>query len=73
MGKMIVRGRENGPYMIDGTGTYQDPSGQEVYTSSSRVHLCRCGGSASKPFCDGTHRKIGFEAPAVELMIELPE
>ena len=30
------------------------------------VFLCRCGGSDNKPFCDGTHKRIEFEAPGVE-------
>ena len=73
MSKVIITGRENGPYMIGGIGTFENAEGQEQVTSGSRVHLCRCGGSANKPFCDGTHRKIGFEAPAVELTLETGE
>jgi len=64
-----IKGRENGPYMIDGAYTYTDADGNERTTSGSRVHLCRCGGSSNKPFCDGTHRKIGFRAPAAELTL----
>ena len=40
----------------DGDGNLYDLGGQ------SRVFLCRCGGSTTKPFCDGTHTKLGFQA-----------
>jgi CDGSH-type Zn-finger protein len=38
-----------------------DPDGN-VIREDTRLALCRCGGSANKPFCDGTHLKIGFES-----------
>jgi CDGSH-type Zn-finger protein len=66
---LTIKGRENGPYMIDGACTHTDADGNEQTTSGRRVHLCRCGGSANKPFHDGTHRKIDFRAPAVELTL----
>ncbi len=66
---LTIKGRENGPYMIDGAYTYTDANGNERTTTGSRVHLCRCGGSAKKPFCDGTHRKKEFRASAVELRL----
>ena len=40
---------------LDADGNIVDVSGRE------RVSLCRCGGSTKKPFCDGTHSKIGFQ------------
>ena len=40
--------------LVDGDGNAFDLAGRTV------VSLCRCGGSANKPFCDGTHRKINF-------------
>jgi 3-phenylpropionate/trans-cinnamate dioxygenase ferredoxin subunit len=37
-------------------------AGGNVYPAKERIALCRCGASTTKPFCDGTHSKIGFQA-----------
>jgi CDGSH-type Zn-finger protein len=53
----------NGPYMVEGEIELVAPSGQRIDTKGkTKFFLCRCGGSTTKPFCDGTHSKIGFEA-----------
>ncbi len=49
----------NGPISMRGELTINTPTGP---VEDTRAVLCRCGASANKPFCDGTHRKIGFEA-----------
>jgi CDGSH-type Zn-finger protein len=55
--------RPNGPYSIEGDVEIYDPTGAKVDTSTRpRISLCRCGASVVKPFCDGTHSKIGFAA-----------
>jgi CDGSH-type Zn-finger protein len=55
--------RPNGPLLVEGDIELFDPAGNQVDTSSRpRVALCRCGASVTKPFCDGTHSKIGFQA-----------
>jgi CDGSH-type Zn-finger protein len=56
--------RENGPYMVEGSDmTFVDWHGQEYRpVNRARFALCRCGASASKPFCDGTHSRLGFKA-----------
>ncbi len=55
--------KPNGPYLVEGDVELLDPTGKKVETAGRpRIALCRCGGSANKPFCDGTHSKIGFAA-----------
>lgn len=53
---------ENGPYLVKGPVTVVDADGSEYQIDRSTIALCRCGGSTSKPFCDGTHSKISFAA-----------
>lgn len=64
-----IKARENGPYLIEGAATYIDADGNEQTSQGTMIALCRCGHSANKPFCDGTHRKVGFEAAAIELTL----
>ena len=57
--------RPNGPYVVEGDVEIEvyDPTGAKIDTSGRpRLALCRCGASVTKPFCDGTHSKIGFAA-----------
>ena len=49
----------NGPYLVEGLGRLRNSRGEELPVRE-RMWLCRCGGSQNKPFCDGTHAKIGF-------------
>ncbi len=51
---------KNGPLMVHGEITVCDADGNEV-TKGPKTTFCRCGGSANKPFCDGSHRSNGFE------------
>jgi len=56
---VTVQPRANGPLFVRGRVSIIDARG-EVMREAARMALCRCGGSANKPFCDGTHRSIGF-------------
>jgi CDGSH-type Zn-finger protein len=63
-GEVVIKARHNGPYKVTGPVKVIDADGDE-YDLSDRgeaVALCRCGGSTTKPFCDGTHSKVGFQA-----------
>ena len=74
MTEFSVRGREDGPYMVTGMVTSVDANGQQHSKAGKSVSLCRCGVSCKKPLCDGTHRRIEFTAPAVEItVVEQPE
>ncbi len=59
--------RENGPYVVEGEFKLVDAQGNEVPITKPK--LCRCGGSMTKPFCDGTHAKIGFHAKPADLKV----
>jgi CDGSH-type Zn-finger protein len=51
---------ENGPYVVEGPIEIRDAHGETVSEDGS-AFLCRCGRSSKKPFCDGTHKKVGFD------------
>ena len=51
--------KENGPYIVKGLGELTGPAGDGV-PAKPVMALCRCGASANKPFCDGSHAKNGF-------------
>lgn len=55
---------ENGPLHIKGNLEIITGTGRTV-KRATECWLCRCGHSGKKPFCDGTHRKVGFEAPGL--------
>jgi uncharacterized Fe-S cluster protein YjdI len=52
----------NGPVVLEGRVVVRDATGR-VLREAEKVALCRCGGSAGKPFCDGAHTRIGFRSP----------
>ena len=54
-----VRASANGPLLLSGGVRILDADGEVLY-EGERAALCRCGQSGNKPFCDGTHKKVGF-------------
>ncbi len=64
MSGVTIRLRPNGPLVIDGPITLVDHFGNAftLPTEKPLLALCRCGQSAKKPFCDGTHKTCGFHA-----------
>ena len=56
MTTVVVKSQENGSNAVEVDG-------------KAVQWLCRCGHSNNKPYCDGTHKKVGFNAPAAELKI----
>jgi CDGSH-type Zn-finger protein len=66
MAQVKITCRMNGPYrveapegmieLVDANGNPYDLTGKTAFS------LCRCGGSINKPFCDGTHSRLGFQA-----------
>jgi CDGSH-type Zn-finger protein/uncharacterized Fe-S cluster protein YjdI len=60
-GELSIKLRANGPLRLDGEFELISADRQTVYRGTETA-LCRCGGSANKPFCDGSHRHNGFQA-----------
>ena len=72
MGQVKITVRRNGPYrveapegaveLVDADGNPYDLAGKTDPAGKTAFSLCRCGGSVTKPFCDGTHSRTGFQA-----------
>ncbi len=61
--------RRNGSYFVDGPAVLLDSEGSR-FEVEDKFWLCRCGHSENKPFCDGTHKKVGFQS---DVRVEDPE
>jgi CDGSH-type Zn-finger protein len=63
MADVTITVRTNGPYRVDGPINLVDQDGNPIAIpeGKTRISLCRCGASVTKPFCDGTHSRIGFK------------
>ncbi|NIM63909.1 MAG: CDGSH iron-sulfur domain-containing protein [Acidobacteria bacterium] len=55
-----IKVRKNGPYLVTGAVPLRDAEGNPI-EKTEPFALCRCGGSATKPFCDGSHKRLGFD------------
>ena len=62
MSDVEIRVTKNGPYLVSGPIELVDADGNTQTAEKDMIALCRCGASENKPFCDGTHSKIGFAA-----------
>lgn len=65
-----VQVRPNGPYIVTGDFSLNAQGGPRDKAS---VVLCRCGQSSNKPYCDGTHKRIGFVDAGIVLMTTEPD
>lgn len=61
MEKTKITVMPNGPIMVEGNLSVNKMSGENI-KDGEKLFLCRCGHSANKPFCDGSHKKANFEA-----------
>ena len=75
MADVTIKVRANGPYKVEGPVRVVDAEGNEfVLPEGEGVVLCRCGQSRTKPFCDKSHRRVGFVADdcAERLSLDAP-
>ena len=64
MAEARIKTLKDGPYEVKGAGGFHlvDANGNEFSLAKDPIYLCRCGQSANKPFCDGTHKRVGFKS-----------
>jgi CDGSH-type Zn-finger protein len=59
-GQTRITPYRNGPYLVRGPFVMVDQEDMEIEVTRRVVALCRCGRSQIRPFCDGTHKTVGF-------------
>lgn len=57
-----IEARENGPYLVRNLKSLKNSKDAELSSDQDTIALCRCGESQNKPYCDGTHKRIGFSS-----------
>lgn len=62
MAQVRIKTLKDGPYEVKGALELVDSKRESFKLADEAIYLCRCGQSANKPFCDGTHTKVGFKA-----------
>jgi 3-phenylpropionate/trans-cinnamate dioxygenase ferredoxin subunit len=62
MSDVQIKVSRNGPYVVRGSIELVDAEGNAYELDRATIALCRCGASTTKPFCDGTHSRVGFDA-----------
>lgn len=62
MADVTITVRKNASYKIEGPIRVVDAEGNEFSLGEGPIYLCRCGHSENKPFCDGSHKRVGFQA-----------
>ena len=64
MSTVKITALKNGPYKVEGSIELRHDTLALDTSGKDAIFLCRCGASSKKPFCDGTHSRIGFQAGA---------
>ena len=62
MAEVRIRPLKDGPYEVKGAAQLIDGTRAEFKIAEDPIYLCRCGQSANKPFCDGSHKTCGFKS-----------
>jgi CDGSH-type Zn-finger protein len=62
MAEVRIRPLKDGPYEVKGAVQLIDGARAEFKLAEDPIYLCRCGQSANKPFCDGSHKTCGFKS-----------
>lgn len=61
-GPATITPYRDGPYLVTGPFELRDQDGNLIDSGRRTIALCRCGRSQHRPFCDGTHKVVGFRA-----------
>ena len=62
--EVVITPYRDGPLLVRGPFRMVGQDGTEIEVDRDTIALCRCGKSRIRPFCDGTHRAVGFDAPS---------
>lgn len=73
MADVKITVKPNGPYRVEGVVDLVDQAGNPLPHGEVAFSLCRCGHSNTKPLCDKSHARVGFQAEATAPVTVAPE